>query len=69
MPKLLVLVSYLTPPDVDGERITRQKEVDVLASLSPALQTAIAAILARITAATAVKYGSEATVDAMRYVP
>ena len=69
MPKLLILVSYFTPVDADGERVLRQKEIDVLASLSPALQTAIAAILTRMVTVTTARYGPGTTVDSMRYLP
>lgn len=67
MPKFLVLITYLTPPDVDGEQIKRQKEVDVLASLTVPQQTALAALVARAKTAIKARYGLEARVDALRY--
>lgn len=68
MPKLMALISYRTPPDVDGEQLTKQKEVDIFSSLTSSQQIVIDALVQRALVALIARYGAEVRIDSLRYV-
>ena len=70
MAQFLVTVNYSVPDATDpsGAGVRRSREVDFLASLTVAQQTAVATMFQRVLNAVEVQF-PRATVTGIRYVP
>jgi len=71
MPQLIISINYEVPDntDADATPVRRRRDVDLLAELTTTQQATIVTLMTRIRAAVFRRYGAEANIEGMQFVP